>query len=149
MLVHSSFLGGGTAGLDLLIQPLLAAGVTVHAGERLIQIMPQFPPAPFPRHEYGSMDVTVELVDSMAEAIDHIHRYVQGLGFLGLGFRVMVARTCQCQGCPCVPNVRVAHAFPTWYTRATNATQIPQSTPAHTQHNSETHQSTTCKPDPG
>ena len=32
------------------------------------------PPAPSDRHEYGTNEVTLELVGGMQEAIDHIHR---------------------------------------------------------------------------
>ena len=32
-------------------------------------------PAPATRHEYGSTQLTLELVDSMDEAIDHIHEH--------------------------------------------------------------------------
>ena len=33
------------------------------------------PPAPSDRHEYGTNEVTVVLVESMQQAIDHIHRH--------------------------------------------------------------------------
>lgn len=32
------------------------------------------PAAPSPKHEYGTTALTVELVDSLEEAIDHIHK---------------------------------------------------------------------------
>lgn len=36
------------------------------------------PPAPSVRHEYSSMDVTLELVGGLDEAIDHIHAHGSG-----------------------------------------------------------------------
>jgi delta-1-pyrroline-5-carboxylate synthetase len=47
----------------------------VHAGERLKELQPdtELPPAPSGRHEYSSLDVTLEVVPDMAAAIDHIH----------------------------------------------------------------------------
>lgn len=35
-------------------------------------------PAPADRHEYSSMDVTLEVVPSMDAAIDHIHKFGSG-----------------------------------------------------------------------
>jgi len=35
-------------------------------------------PAPSARHEYSSMDVTLEVVPDMAEAINHIHQHGSG-----------------------------------------------------------------------
>lgn len=69
ILVHESMKGER---LDSLILALKDAGVTVHGGERAVAEL-GLPAAPSPRHEYSSLDVTVELVSSMDEAIDHIH----------------------------------------------------------------------------
>jgi gamma-glutamyl phosphate reductase len=52
----------------------MPAGVTVHGGERAAGML-GLPAAPAARHEYSSMDVTVELVGSLTEAIDHIHAH--------------------------------------------------------------------------
>jgi len=56
----------------------------VHAGEGLKQAQPgcSLPSAPSARHEYSSMDVTLEVVPDMAAAIDHIH--ANGSGHTGL-----------------------------------------------------------------
>lgn len=35
-------------------------------------------PAVEPKHEYGSKEVTLEIVDSMEQAIDHIHSFGSG-----------------------------------------------------------------------
>ena len=51
---------------------LREAGVTMHGGERSAQAL-GLTPAPAKRHEYGSNALTLELVDSMDEAIDHVH----------------------------------------------------------------------------
>jgi len=55
----------------------------VHAGEGLKQAQPgcSLPSAPSARHEYSSMDVTLEVVPDMAAAIDHIH--ANGSGHTG------------------------------------------------------------------
>jgi delta-1-pyrroline-5-carboxylate synthetase len=47
----------------------------VHAGDRLKELQPDtsLPAAPSARHEYSSLDVTLEVVPDMAAAIDHIH----------------------------------------------------------------------------
>ena len=55
----------------------LRAGVTLHGGERAAGAL-SLPPAPSPRHEYSSLDVTIELVGGMNEAIDHIHTHGSG-----------------------------------------------------------------------
>jgi len=53
------------------------AGVAVHGGERAAAVL-GLPAAPAPRHEYSSMDVTLELVPSLDAAVDHIHKYGSG-----------------------------------------------------------------------
>lgn len=59
-----------------------AAGVTAHRGDvcsgSAANLDPGMPAAPSPRHEYGTLDVTVEVVNNMQEAIDHIHGYGSG-----------------------------------------------------------------------
>lgn len=73
VLVHASHLPSGA--LDKIQAALQEAGVQVHAGEGLKQAQPgcSLPSAPSARHEYSSMDVTLEVVPDMAAAIDHIH----------------------------------------------------------------------------
>lgn len=46
----------------------------MHGGEKSAQIL-NLPPAPSVHHEYGSLALTLELVDSLDEAIDHIHAH--------------------------------------------------------------------------
>lgn len=65
-------LQGGLA--KAIIAALQAAGVTVHAGSGAAAVFPDLPAAPSDRHEYSSLDVSVEVAGSMQEAIDHIHK---------------------------------------------------------------------------
>jgi gamma-glutamyl phosphate reductase len=61
----------------------VCARVQVHAGDGLRQAQAgcSLPPAPSARHEYSSMDVTLEVVPDMQAAIDHIH--ANGSGHTG------------------------------------------------------------------
>lgn len=52
--------------------PQTSPGVTIHGGERASHLL-SLPPAPSARHEYSSLDVTIELVDDLDHAVDHIH----------------------------------------------------------------------------
>ena len=74
ILVHESLIG---TRLDGIITALKEAGVTVHGGDRAVVEL-SLPPAPSARCEYSSMDVTVEIVNGLDEAIDHIHKYGSG-----------------------------------------------------------------------
>ncbi|KAL4444932.1 hypothetical protein ABPG77_003982 [Micractinium sp. CCAP 211/92] len=74
VLVHESLVGEK---LDSLLKALRDAGVTLHGGDRAAGAL-GLPPAPSARHEYSSLDVTVELVSSIDEAIDHIHGHGSG-----------------------------------------------------------------------
>lgn len=69
ILIHDSWLGPKT---DALMKALQEAGVTLHGGDKASEIL-KLPPAPAVRHEYSSLDVTIEVVSSLQEAIDHIH----------------------------------------------------------------------------
>ena len=42
-------------------------------GERSADLLPGAPRAPAQRHEYGTLDCTIEVVDSMQDAVDHLH----------------------------------------------------------------------------
>lgn len=51
-------------------------GVKLHSGPKLNQILTFGPPAAKSlRHEYGALEATIEVVKSLDEAIDHIHKY--------------------------------------------------------------------------
>lgn len=46
----------------------------MYGGEKSTRAL-GLPAAPSPKHEYGTLALTLELVDSMDEAIDHIHKF--------------------------------------------------------------------------
>ena len=49
----------------------------MYGGERASAVL-SLPRAPADKHEYGGLALTLELVESMDEAIDHIHQYGSG-----------------------------------------------------------------------
>lgn len=51
--------------------------MTIFGGERATELL-SLPRAASDKHEYGTLALTLELVDSMDEAIDHIHQYGSG-----------------------------------------------------------------------
>lgn len=69
ILVHVALVGDK---VTALVKALQHAGVTVHGGEKASTIL-SLPAAPSARIEWGTLDVTVELVGGLDEAIDHIH----------------------------------------------------------------------------
>lgn len=72
VLIHERF-----AGRDALLKALTDAGVTLHGGPAAVAAL-GLPPAPALSHEYGTLDVTVEIVPSMDAAIDWIHAHGSG-----------------------------------------------------------------------
>ena len=48
--------------------------IVIHGGEQARHAL-GLPLAPAPKMEYGTRDLTLELVSSMDEAIDHIHEF--------------------------------------------------------------------------
>ncbi|KAK9823878.1 hypothetical protein WJX72_006131 [[Myrmecia] bisecta] len=75
ILVHSDLARDGR--LFQLQFALRDAGVSLLGGQRASHIL-GLPAAPSDRHEYGTAALTMELVDSMDEAIDHIHAHGSG-----------------------------------------------------------------------
>jgi len=74
LLVHEELLHTGQ--FDEVCAKLKAAGVTIYAGPSLSQKLTFGPPeADTLKFEYGDMACTIEIVKSVYEAIDHIHRY--------------------------------------------------------------------------
>eukprot|EP00198_Chlamydomonas_reinhardtii_P006367 XP_001695703.1 glutamic-gamma-semialdehyde dehydrogenase [Chlamydomonas reinhardtii] len=73
VLIHKDWVGKG--GVKAIYEALHQAGVEVHAGDAVKPLLPELPPPPAPRHEYSALAVTLELVDNMEVAIDHIHKY--------------------------------------------------------------------------
>lgn len=70
ILLHTDLAKDGR--LYQLQSALREAGVIMLGGKRAAQAI-GLPPAPAVKHEYGSMEVTLELVDNVDEAIAHIH----------------------------------------------------------------------------
>ena len=72
VLVHEAF-----AGTEGVLASLRSSGVTLHGGP---VAAPRFglPPAPSLSHEYGTLDVTIEIVPSMEAAIEWIHAHGSG-----------------------------------------------------------------------
>ncbi len=54
-----------------------APGIQVFGGEHASAVL-GLPRAPADKHEYGSLALTLELVESLEEAVDHIHEYGSG-----------------------------------------------------------------------
>jgi delta l-pyrroline-5-carboxylate synthetase len=75
VLVHQALAKDGR--LFQLQTALRDAGVAIYGGKRAVRYL-GLPGAPSERHEYGEASLTLELVDSMDEAIDHIHAYGSG-----------------------------------------------------------------------
>lgn len=75
VLVHRAHERAG--GIFQLQRALREAGVTVY-GTDATTLLLGCPEAPSLRHEYGTPEVTVDLVDSMDEAIDKIHTLGSG-----------------------------------------------------------------------
>ncbi|XP_037547009.1 delta-1-pyrroline-5-carboxylate synthase [Nematolebias whitei] len=74
LLIHRSILG--TPLFDQIIDMLRTEQVKIHAGPRLISHL-TFSPSEVKslRTEYGDLQCCLEVVDSMQEAVDHIHKY--------------------------------------------------------------------------
>eukprot|EP00261_Vitis_vinifera_P036014 XP_019077257.1 PREDICTED: delta-1-pyrroline-5-carboxylate synthase isoform X1 [Vitis vinifera] len=72
LLVHKDFLSNG--GFNKLVTELQRKGVTLHGGPRASALLNISQVNSF-HHEYNSMACTVEIVDDVHSAIDHIHRH--------------------------------------------------------------------------
>ncbi|XP_058099410.1 delta-1-pyrroline-5-carboxylate synthase-like [Magnolia sinica] len=72
LLVHEHLLK--TGGLNELIVELKTEGVSLYGGPRASAIL-DIPAVHSFHHEYNSMACTVEIVDDVLAAIDHIHRH--------------------------------------------------------------------------
>ena len=48
------------------------ANIAIYGGERSCKYL-SLPAAPSPKHEYGTAALTLELVEDMDHAIDHLH----------------------------------------------------------------------------
>ena len=56
----------------MLQRALGESGIKLYGGERAAHAL-GLPPAEAPKKEYGSRELTLELVSSFDEAVDHIH----------------------------------------------------------------------------
>ncbi|XP_074567087.1 delta-1-pyrroline-5-carboxylate synthase-like [Curcuma longa] len=72
LLIHRDLLNN--EGLNNLLVELESEGVSLFGGPRASQEF-GFPEAPSLHHEYNKMACTVEVVDDVHAAIDHIHQY--------------------------------------------------------------------------
>ncbi|KAK4431720.1 Delta-1-pyrroline-5-carboxylate synthase [Sesamum alatum] len=72
LLVHKDVVQ--TAGLNELIVELQTKGVTIFGGPRASSLL-NIPEARSLHHEYSSLACTVEIVDDVKAAVDHIHQH--------------------------------------------------------------------------
>ncbi|CAA2955181.1 delta-1-pyrroline-5-carboxylate synthase [Olea europaea subsp. europaea] len=75
LLVHTELVN--TGGLNELIVELQIKGVTIYGGSRASSML-NLPEASSFHHEYSSLACTIEVVDDVYAAIDHIHQYGSG-----------------------------------------------------------------------
>lgn len=75
--VETVLIHEGYGGADDLLNALSSAGVTLHGGPAAAARW-GLPPAPALSHEYGTLDVTVEVVPDLDAAIDWIHAHGSG-----------------------------------------------------------------------
>ena len=54
------------------------AGITVLGGQEAVKEIGNLKQAPSPKHEYGNRTLTLEIVRSLDEAVDHIHSFGSG-----------------------------------------------------------------------
>lgn len=54
------------------------AGITVLGGQEAVKEIGNLKQAPSPKHEYGNRTLTMEIVRSLDEAVDHIHSFGSG-----------------------------------------------------------------------
>ncbi len=67
----------GASVLTKTMEALRENGVKLYGGETASKLL-GLPIAPNAKHEYGDLEITLEVVESQDEAIDYIHRYGSG-----------------------------------------------------------------------
>lgn len=79
LLIHSDLAAPGAAGgVDALLRSLRTAGVSLFGGPRAIQLGLTDRVADDLSREYGDLSMTIEIVDDLSAAVEHIHRYGSG-----------------------------------------------------------------------
>lgn len=73
LLLHEDTLVNGMA--DKLVRALRVAGVSLYGSEKAMSKGLTEKIAPSMSNEYGDLSITIEIVSSVQEAIDHIHKY--------------------------------------------------------------------------
>ncbi|KAJ8985613.1 hypothetical protein NQ317_015106 [Molorchus minor] len=77
LLIHEDLMEGDF--FSDICNMLKKEGVNINAGPRLHSVLTFGPPlAKTLKHEYGSLDCTIETVKNIDEAVDHIHKYGSG-----------------------------------------------------------------------
>eukprot|EP00210_Caulerpa_lentillifera_P008292 g7913.t1 len=73
ILFHQSAVSDGT--LEFVCRQLRSNGVTLRKGTHTSIAALEYEPAPSLSHEYSSLEVTIEVVESLEEAVDHVNTY--------------------------------------------------------------------------
>lgn len=74
LLIHEDLMNGPF--FSDVCNLLKREGVKLYSGPRLNQMLTFGPPAcKSLKHEYGSLEAAVEVVSSMDEAIEHVHKF--------------------------------------------------------------------------
>nr|GEX25910.1 delta-1-pyrroline-5-carboxylate synthase-like [Tanacetum cinerariifolium] len=74
LLVHKELMENDGVKVKELLIALQHEGVSVNGGPRAVDLL-KLPAAPSFHHEYGSLNCTLEIVDDVHAAIDHIHTH--------------------------------------------------------------------------
>lgn len=74
LLIHEDLMTGSF--FSDVCNLLKEEGVTLYSGPKLNQTLTFGPPAAKSlKHEYGALEAAIEVVKSLDDAIDHIHKY--------------------------------------------------------------------------
>lgn len=74
LLIHKDLMKGGF--FNQVCSMLQQEGVKIYSGKKLVETLTFGPPpAKTMKHEYGSLECCVEVVDDAEAAINHIHRF--------------------------------------------------------------------------
>ena len=73
LLVHRSFME--SSGFQEITSSLKERGVTLHSGPRLASLLPVVSSVSSMQVEYGGLECSVEVVNSLQEAIEHVNNH--------------------------------------------------------------------------